>query len=531
VTYWAIPPEGQTGIGCFSGTVNFGGPPIDIVGQMCLAQGPYPAPAFNGASRYVPRDTQIYLEYEEAIASVYPLAYHVYRSLLPDSQEFSAGPYDYTSKPRYMMRGQTNGITNYMVVRARDGFGSETINTNEFTCSSGTNMIGATIYNSNFEVDTPPTRVPYVGKPTGWTASGQYAGSKTTQYLIDDTVSYDGDQSALMMTMGTPSDPDDLSIASLISDNSFSLTKDHTYAISAAVKRSDSQWCRFTLFSAGYTLIHTENVDALDDGSGDSGWEILYFHYRAPINLSNAFLQIDSIIKNSRTAGGFCSMWVDDVHIVDLGVETYTDIYNVTPPPPQYGIRNRYFDLGTETEVSTLGGTVYSSTDMPKRWNISMAVDNPVNHDAGYPLWGQETPAGLSDPTGLAAYVKAKAMNTTLPAWPAMAADGVRIDDINNNGQRHVLSFSYGAAGTTRPLLRTFMIKPDFSHYSSMFIDPGVGLPGNRMWPLTLHYSPDFGDQIIYIRFDNVTVGAAGSGPHTDETIMYIDNAWLGVVD
>ena len=82
-----------------------------------------------------------------------------------------------------------------------------------------------------------------------------------------------------------------------------------------------------------------------------------------------------------------------------------------------------------------------------------------------------------------------------------------------------------------KPLLRAFMINNTFSHYSSLFIDPSVGIPGNRMWPLTLHFSPYFGKDIILVRFDNVTLGASGGGPHTDESTIYIDNVIVGTVD
>jgi hypothetical protein len=223
-------------------------------------------------------------------------------------------------------------------------------------------------------------------------------------------------------------------------------------------------------------------------------------------------------------------MWIDDVQIVDLGEESYADIYNITPPPPQYGVRNRYFDSGTETEISTKEGTVYTCVDMPKRWNIAMAVDVGSNDTAGYPVWGQETPGGLSNVSGDAGYVKAKAFDIYNPAWPALGADGVRVNDVENNGIRHVLSFNYGAAGTTRPLLRAFMISNTFSHYASLFVDPAVPIPGNKMWPLTLQYVPEFGDSLILVRFDNVTLGASGSGPHTDETTVYVDNVWMGTV-
>jgi hypothetical protein len=331
----------------------------------------------------------------------------------------------------------------------------------------------------------------------------------------------------LIEVSGTPADPNDLTISSLLSDNSVSLLKDHTYVISAAVRRSHSQWTRFIMFTVGFGLIHTESIDSLNDQSGDSGWEIMYFHFRAPANM-DAFVRIDSMVTNDRTSGGqVCRLWMDDVNINDMGVESFTDIY----ASPQYGIRNRYFDRGTESEAKTLGGIVYTSGNMPVRWNIAMALDTGSNNAAGYPIWGQETPSGLNNTSGDAGYVKAKAADTSKIAWPAIGADGVLINTALNPGARHVLTFNYGAAGDTLPLLRVFMINNNFSHHASLFVDPGIDIPGRRMWPLTLNYSPAFADSEVKIRFDNVTLGAFGAGAHTDETTLYIDNVIMNTVD
>jgi hypothetical protein len=211
-----------------------------------------------------------------------------------------------------------------------------------------------------------------------------------------------------------------------------------------------------------------------------------------------------------------------------MGIETYTDTYNVTPPPPQCGIRNRYFDLAAETEIVTLGGNVYSSTDMPKRWNIAFALDTGGNNATGYPVWGREEPAGLSNTTGEAGFARARATDTSGPAWPALSPDGINVNTSTDHGQRHILSFNYGATGDTLPLLRVFTINQEFSHYAALFVSPSVQIPGTRMWPLTLQHTPAFGESRIFVRFDNVTIGS-GSGPHTDETTMYIDNVIMGV--
>lgn len=297
------------------------------------------------------------------------------------------------------------------------------------------------------------------------------------------------------------------------------------------MRRNQSHWMRFNLFSEGYGLICTESIDALDNKNTESGWEILYFYFRAPVDLY-AYLQIDSMVSNARTADGqSCKLWVDNVTIVDMGTETYTDIYNTTPPATQYGIRNRYFEKGTETETVTLGSLAYSCQEMPVRWNIGMALDNNTNHADGYPVWGQKIPPGLNNFTGEAGFVRAKAADTSRPAWPAICADGVNINSDSNNGQRHILTFDYGSSGGQfLPLLRVFMIKPDFSHYTSLFVDPVISIPGERMWPLTLHYTPEFGEDLILVRFDNITIGPAGSGVHTNETTIYLDNVIMEVV-
>jgi hypothetical protein len=391
-------------------------------------------------------------------------------------------------------------------------------------------MIGDAVYNSDFE--EPPARSPQIAilpiPLEGWGSSSQDYGSKVSYFNMSMDEPFEGDMCAEIGTfVDTPVPDNDLSIASLVSETSVALEKDHTYAISAAVRRSDSQWTRFILFSSGFSVIHTESIDALDDQSGDSGWEILYFHFRSPINL-NAYVRIDSMVTNKRTAGDrTCTMWVDDIQVIDLGVETYTDI-NASP---QYGIRNRYFDLTTDTEVSTIGGTVYSCTDMPRRWNMSMAVDTGSNDGAGYPMWSQVEPPGLLNTSGDAGCVVTRAMDVTGPAWPAMAADGVLFNSAVSNGARHILTFDYGAAGVVLPLLRVFMIKNDFSHYSSLFIDPIIDIPSNRMWPLSLQYTPAYGDGLILVRFDSVTIGASGGGPHTAETTMYLDNVIVSEVD
>lgn len=489
------------------------------------------APTFDHFLRGVPRGQKVLLEWNAASDPGTPISYLIYGSLDSGGHTFATPVGEVLGKNALEVFMLFPTVPHYMVPRAEDCYGNQTSNTDEYPFYITDNIIGDPVYNSDFE-ELPPIRSPQITipptPPDGWGSSSQDYGSKMSYFDVTTEGVYEGDRCATIETfVDTPVPDDDLSIASLVSETSFALEKDHTYAVSAAVRRSDSQWTRFILFSSGFSIIHTESIDALDDQSGDSGWEIMYFHFRAPINL-NAYVRIDSMVTNKRTAGErTCTMWVDDVQVIDLGVETYTDIY----ASPQYGIRNRYFDLTTDTEVSTIGGSVYSSTDMPRRWNMAMAVDTGSNDTTGYPVWGQMTPPGLLNTTGEAGYVKTRATDTTNPAWPALAADGVLYNSTESNGARHILTFNYGAAGVTLPLLRVFMINNNFSHYSSLFLDPVIDIPGNRMWPLSLQYTPAYGDTFFLVRFDNVTIGASGSGPHTAETTMYLDNVVVSKVD
>lgn len=360
------------------------------------------------------------------------------------------------------------------------------------------------------------------------------SGEKDTVISLDDSDPYEGQYSALIETSaGSVLDPDDLTISALVMDNPVSMLKEHTYTISAAIRRDQGQWTRLILFSAGYGLVLTDSIDALDEGTSDTGWKRYSFNFRAPVDLAEVYVRFDSLVTNARTSDGTtCRMWVDDVQVIDLGVEEYADIYGTLYGGGQLGVRNRYFNKGTELEIRTIGGMEYLCDDMPLRWNMAMALDNLNNHAPGYPVWGQEVPSGFNDTTGDAVFIKAKAADLSRPAWPAITPDGVQtnITLLKYNGQRHVLTFDYGAAGDTLPLLRVFLINSNFSHYTSLFVDPLIDIPGNRMWPLSLHYTPDFGEDLMLVRFDNVTIGPNGAGPHTDETKVYLDNVIMGVI-
>jgi hypothetical protein len=484
-----------------------------------------PGPPFDSFVRCTPLYEGMYVEWDETTDVDTPIEYNIYLATTSGGQNFGSPDYT-TADLHYEITGLTNGTPYYVVVRYENNSAELSSNTDEKMCVPGTNMMGGTAYNNGFEVDSAGS-----GKPTGWADSEQGNGTKTTDYSIVGSGAYEGSNYAYMETTGTPVDPLDLSIASLTCDTPITLQKDHTYAVSAAVGRSESQWCRFILYSFGFTIIHTESFDALDSGSGDSGWERLYFYYRAPLN-QDVYLRIDSIVTNARTSGGGCGLALDDVQIVDMGVETYTDNYDGLAVP-KIGIRNSTFDLGTVSSTITIGGTIYTTAAMPKQWGMAMAVDVGSNDDTSYPIWGEETPGSLSDVTGNAGFVTAKAADTTAASWPAITANGgiAWIELTEDKGQRHVLSFNYGTDSTTKPLLRVFCINNDFDHTASLYIDPVIGIPGNRMWSLTLHHTPAYSDDHIKVRFDNVTIGASGSGLHADETKFYIDNVILGIVD
>jgi Fibronectin type III domain len=484
---------------------------------------------FAGDYRYVPIHQGIILEWDESTDPITPITYNIYMSTTPGGQNF-ASPDSSTGNTNYEITGLTNGTPYYVVIRAENNLGGESTNTNEIVCIPGSNMMSGAVYNNDFETAfVAPSDIP------GWTNSSQDYGDKSTDFypLNLPIYAYEGNQYAVAYTTMGAAGSGDLSIASLSCDTSVPLLKDHTYAISAAVNRSDSQWCRFILYSFGFTIIHTESIDALDTGSAETGWQKLYFYYRAPLN-QDVFLRFDSMVTNARidAPSYFCGAQLDDVQIVDLGIETYTDTYDGTTVP-KLGIRNRNFDLGTASSTVTIGGTVYTTAAMPKQWGMAMAVDVGSNDDAGYPIWGEEVPGGLTGVTGNAGFVTAKAVNTTEAAWPAITANGgiAWLNKDDDNGRRHVLNFNYGTTSTPKPLLRVFCINNDFNHTASLYVDPVIGIPGNKMWPLTLHHTPGYSDDHIKVRFDNVTIGASGSGLHTDVTKFYIDDVMLGTVD
>lgn len=175
---------------------------------------------FSGAICSVPHDSAILLEWDEAINPFLSITYNIYYSTTPGGQDFNL-PDASTQSSSYLLDGLINGITYYIVVRAEDSDFNETTNTNEILCIPGANIISDVIYNHDFEGGFADmgTRGPIVGKPAGWSASHQEYGGKISFFQVDDTDPYAGNYCVLMATIGTPPNENDLSIASLISDN------------------------------------------------------------------------------------------------------------------------------------------------------------------------------------------------------------------------------------------------------------------------------------------------------------------------
>lgn len=367
------------------------------------------------------------------------------------------------------------------------------------------------------------------GKPTGWSASIQYGGDKTAVWASDDSTAHSGTHSALIETSGTPINPSDITTSSLVTENYMDLKTGETYQLSAWIRRSHSQWFRLIIFGYGFSIYHQEEFDSLETGEGDSGWQRHAITFTVPGSMgatSRFFLRVDSMVTNARTESGPCRMWVDDVEIVSLGAEIWADTW--TAAPERYGIRNRYFGMGTESESVVLGGTTYSSTDMPAGWNIAMAVDFGSNDVPGSPQWFDVDSLPHINAMPPAAAVFAQALSTTGPAYPAIATD-VRINFEGALSRRHSLKFSYGCNQEgTRPLLRAFVINPDFNHSAYLGVDPIIDVPADKMWPLSIHITPEPWETDLKIRFDVVTIGST-TGPHTDPVTAYLDNITLNV--
>lgn len=359
-----------------------------------------------------------------------------------------------------------------------------------------------------------------IGMPVKWTESGAFGGDGIIEYSVVDDEVYSGDYAARIKVDG-PAPTDDLTVAALVADSSVIFKAGHTYKFSAAIKREQSQSFRMILFRFGYTLQHIEYFDAADTGTSDSGWQIFSTYYTMPKYTGpegEYFPRIDSIVRRARTDGSSsCSIWIDDIHIEDLGVEELESTY--TPGGLGYGIRNRFFSMGTYTATSG----DYTSYEMPLGWDITWAVDSPLNNAPGTPVWKQEIPA-LSLADGYAASLTARALDNSNPAWPSIGT----VSRINptDSGNRHILTFQYGSTSAMKPMLRAFLIDDNFNHISYEVINSNITYPpGEKMWPLSIHIVPEYDQTNLIIRFDNVTYDVTEI--HTQETKAFIDNVEL----
>jgi hypothetical protein len=198
------------------------------------------APLFDHWMRSVPREGAVYLEWDDAFDFGEPISYVFFGALFTGGHTFTI-PVAQTLNTFVDIPLTMGDINHFIVPRAEDCFGNQTSNTDEYVFIPAENLISDVSYNADFEFFMPvrsEAAAPPV-PPDGWSASNQDYGAKTTYIGVTTQESYQGSRSAKLDTFGTPIF-DDLSIASLVSDLSVALEKDHTYAVSAAVRRSDS---------------------------------------------------------------------------------------------------------------------------------------------------------------------------------------------------------------------------------------------------------------------------------------------------
>jgi len=482
------------------------------------------APIFDGLKRITPGNGYLTLKWKPALDDSPPVSYQVYQLSDPDNPDsaYPIGLGEQITDTKVIIPGLTNGVTYHFMVRAIDTWGNMDNNTNIMSGTPKENIAGG--INLKFEVlpeSTPGSSV-IPGNPLGWEASGALGGEKNVAISLTDEA-FEGNYAALIEVSGNPGDEYDITTASLVSTDSVLLSSGHTYMFSARIKRSHSQWFRMIVFGGGYSVVHLENFDALDALEGPTDWERYSVYYTVPSEMgvdAPHFLRIDNMIKNTRTYDEPCSLLVDDIEIIDLGIEETIDTY--TSGPTGAGIRNSEFNFGTEIESVEIGGRIYTSYTMPLGWNIDMASRAVLNDDVGYPQWGQIVPP-ISNTNGPAGFLAAKAADLSAPAYPSLATD-LRINPLYR-GARHVLKFKYGASGNILPNSRIFLISNDFNHTTCLLIDPDVGIPGNKLWSISLHYTPDLDDDALKVRIDNITMDQVGF--HTEPSVLYVDDIRL----
>jgi hypothetical protein len=332
--------------------------------------------------------------------------------------------------------------------------------------------------------------------------------------------SCNGGYAAQIEVNTTPENQGDITTASLISDEPIMLKAGHTYIFSACIKRSHGQWFRMAVFGAGYSITHLEDFDGRDMGSQPTDWERYFVYFTAPSGMGQEapyYLRIDNMVRNNRTADGPCRLLVDDIEVIDIGVEELVNTY--TPGSEGYGIRNSCFNFDTEYQSVQIGDNLYESEDMPQGWYISSATEKTSNDAPGYPIWGQTVPA-FENADGYAAYITAKAYDESAPSYPAISTD-LRINP-EFQGERQVLTLKYGTAGTMNPNTRVFLVDSNFNHAACLIVNPEVGIATDRFWSLSLHLSPGFNETDLKVRIDNIT--KSRNGFHCEESTFFVDD-------
>jgi hypothetical protein len=407
--------------------------------------------------------------------------------------------------------------------------------------------------NFDFEADGAVVSTP----PIGYSASAVFfGGTNSTVTFGTSDEAYCGSYAGRVNISGTEGGAFGVTVAGLVSDSTFTYDSSmigNTIAIGMNVKRSQSQWFRLVFFRFGFGHFQLENLDAVNITAGtDSGWQKYVMYFTLPAPAGDYFWRIDSIATDDQLASADVEMLVDNITIVNYGTETLEDTYETSPPGGPPGIRNRYFELGTDAETTVVGvGTgqaTWSSTDMPLGWNIATATDAFQNEAAGYPQYSvlASTGATDSDPTNPeAVQLLQQAVDTSFPGAPAITTI-CAVDDgswtTDERGERHIMTFSYASSALAdMGLFRAFIARADFSGSSEININSNYGPVNNRFrtfacqvapqpwWPPSLVVPPGGATDYLIVRFDNISL-EIGNVLVTKETTIWIDTAVMNVV-
>jgi hypothetical protein len=323
-----------------------------------------------------------------------------------------------------------------------------------------------------------------------------------------------------------------------------------TIALGMNVKRSQDQWFRIVLFRLGFGHFHLENLAATNTGAGSqTGWEKYVLYFTLPGPAGEYYWRIDSIATDAQLATNPVELLVDNLTLVNYGAETLQDT-KVTGV--SIGIANKYFTFGVDTEVAVVGAgsglATWTSTDMPVGWNMSTAIDLFQHIAVGYPQFSEvvATSQGFDAANPNAAEIVSKALDTTLPAGPAMTIN-VRINDgtvpadpVDETSERHILTFSYANPGSSAAgLFRAFVVAQDFSRSAEINVNSNYAAVQDRFRTFACHFAPQpwwppsmivpAVPGTVIIRFDNISL-LIGNVMTDIETTVWLDSVVMNVV-